>query len=311
MKEIVEDGRRRAEVAWAMGAVRFDADFIEGYDRQGQELWRAQWAEIESAVPGPDSLRLCERGGRVLGAPPTPEMAAACHWLLPEPPELAPSLGPSIPDRIGQSVFLLIPAGFVAQVWMAFTFVDGIGQPLARSFLAAAIVLGAAALSIGACPFQGSWLGPLQLQPPRAAVRLRLSFLLHDKGHWFRRAKHQRHTHFRLAFFLLFLWPSLWSLFSTMEDASFSLNLNLMISALWLAVIGALCFLSLRRRPPEGAWLQVQGKTVRFLPPGQTQLVEVEMKDGRTGSAGRDWTIWLDDFVLCRDAPELIETNQA
>jgi hypothetical protein len=194
---------------------------------------------------------------------------------------------------------------------MALMFLEGTGRPLARSLLAAGIVLGAVGLSIAAYPFHGSWLGPAQLQPPRAVVRLRLSFLLNDKEHWFRRAKHQRHTHFRLAFFLMFLWPSLWSLFSLLEGVSLPLTLNLLISVLWLAVIGALCFFSLRKRPPEGAWLKVKGQSVWFLPPGNIQLIKVEMKDGRIGSAGQDWTIWLDDFVLCRDAPEQIGKNKA
>lgn len=308
MKEIVEDGRRRAEVAWAMGAVRFDADFIEGYDRQGQELWRARWAEIESAVPGPDSLRLFERGGRVLEAPPTPEMAAACHWLLPEQAQIMVRRPAFTAVRYTLGCVLLLLAGWLGLIWFGGAFVAGSDHPEVKAVFGGAMASGAAGLALCLFPITTMTPSTVKESPPNAEACLRLSMILGDQCFLFQRAQWSRKIFLRIAAFLLGIWPSLGLL--PVGAWSFGL-MSLVMNIVWLAVIISFAAMSLTGLPPKSAWLQVQGKTVRFLPPGQTQLVEVEMKDGRIGSAGRDWTIWLDDFVLCRDAPEQIGTNQA
>ncbi len=305
MKEIVEGGRKRAEVEWAGGLVRFDTDFIDAYDRHGQVIWKTGWADIASAMPGAYSaysIEIEERSGRVLEAPATPEMSAACHWLLPSDAEvMVPKpINPALRVVPGCGLFVL--SGLLGLAWFGSAFVGGSDSHIAVQTSLLALTAGAAGLFVLLTPLKTLQKSRVGTSPPTARDCRRLAGIIDDETHWFQRAEWSGHTHYRLAALLmsagLFLFAADLASVNPWMKAPM-----LLVQGAILAGIVALLARSLNGRPPKSTWLTIRGQTVRLLPPDQDGFVDVVMLDDLKGKAGGNWTIFLDDFVLSQGRP--------
>ncbi len=265
MKQIVEGVRNRAEVEWAGGLVRFDTDFIDGYDRKGQLKWQSGWTDIAQASYGLDRVTLTERTGRRLILPYSLALLAALHWLLPSGAKLLQTDGRrSMGWRIASFVFLFAAAFATSLLFgEGFTW-SGTAAGFNLQILGLAVSVMIAVIFLIAPPERRSMV--LQSQsPPHAWHCLQLADVLDDQVHWFQQRKRPAKISIQAvaaSFLGLILAAGIViPLASRMAPA-----LSAVLGGLCGIVISAFLGTRLKHGPPAGSWLAVYGDQMLAVP---------------------------------------------
>jgi hypothetical protein len=316
MERIVEAGRTRAEVRFSIesrGFVRFDTDFIDGYDRKGQLKWQSGWADIAEASYGLSRVILTERTGRRLILPYSLALLAALHWLLPSGAKLRQTDGRrSIGWRIA-SAAVLVSVGFAVSALIGGEFlrVWTTAEWTLQVFGLAVTVI-VAVIFLIAPPQRRSMVLKSQA-PPHAWHCLQLAGVLDDQIHWFQQRKrpaeisNQAGAASLIGFILAggILIP----LTSNMPPGHAASVRGGMVALCGMVVI-AFFVTRLGARPPAGSWLAVHRDQAWLVLPDRKEHFPVILTARMSGFAevdGRRAVIHLPDFLLAESPPEGFE----
>ncbi len=312
MREIVEDGRRRAEVAWAKGSVRFDTDFIDGYDRRGEVTWQSGWADIARAEVKPQLIGrpvivLTERQGRKLEVPHTPESWAAVRFLLPSSAEL---MLPSTGKQTNVPALLCIALGAALFLgWIAMPMSASRTTPLLPIIISlgsiASLWLGILLLTLGAGR-SAFWRKGRALEQRHSAKTLwMIRHILDAESHWFLIEKEERRLMLRLISAIA-LGIALCACLIVLRIGLPHGALPILLGAAFILPL-AINSAALLPSPPAGSRLRISNGQVHLFLPGQAEPIPIVPSSSifgqRVGAGKTAFWLRLDSFKMIQ-APE-------